>query len=74
MMSLLDIKNHMMKVKMASLSSICQLFKIEPDLLRHMLEHWVRKGKIRKCMKKPACGTKCMQCSPLVTELYEWCS
>ncbi len=73
-MSLLAIKNHMMKVKIASLSNICMCLKIDPDLLRNMLAHWMRKGKIRKCMKTPACGTKCMQCSSLTTELYEWCS
>ncbi|MBX3708991.1 MAG: FeoC-like transcriptional regulator [Gammaproteobacteria bacterium] len=71
-MSLLDIKQHMVTVKMASLSSLCRLFNADPDTLRCMLQHWVRKGKIRQCVKKPACGSTCFQCPSLTTEFYEW--
>lgn len=71
-MSLLDIKIHMMQVKMATLGSLCSLFKAEPDTIRCMLTHWIRKGKVRQCMKKPACGSKCFKCSTLMTEIYEW--
>ena len=71
-MSLLEIKQHMMQVKMATLGSLCNLFNADPDTLRCMLQHWVKKGKIRQCMKKPACGSKCFKCSSLTTEIYEW--
>lgn len=71
-MNLLDIKSHMMQVKMASLSSLCVYFNCDSGVLRDMLSHWVRKGKLRQCMKTPQCGVKCSQCSPLVTEIYEW--
>lgn len=71
-MSLLDIKHYMSKVRMASLASLCTVFKTEPDSLRCLLEHWVKKGKIRQCMKKPACGSKCFRCPTTDIELYEW--
>jgi putative ferrous iron transport protein C len=71
-MSLLDIRNHMMQVKMASLASLCSLFKVEPDTLRCMLSHWIRKGKMRQCSKKPACGSKCFKCPTATIEIYEW--
>ena len=71
-MSLLDIKNYMMKVRMASLSSLCVYFNSEASVLRDMLAHWVRKGKMRQCMKTPRCGVKCGQCSVASTEIYEW--
>lgn len=71
-MGLLEIKNYLMKVRIASLSSLCVYFNCDSELLRAMLGHWVRKGCIRKCTKKDACGTKCMQCSTLTTEIYEW--
>jgi hypothetical protein len=71
-MSLLDIKQHMMKVKMASLGSLCQLFNAEPDTIRCLLRHWICKGKIRQCTKKPACGSKCFKCPSTTTEIYEW--
>lgn len=71
-MSLISIKNHMMQVKMATLGSLCSLFAADPDTLRCMLRHWMKKGKIRQCVKKPACGSQCFKCSSLTTEIYEW--
>jgi putative ferrous iron transport protein C len=71
-MSLIDIKQHMMRVKMATLGSLCILFKVEPDTLRSLLQHWMRKGKIRQCMKEPACGSRCFKCPGTTTEIYEW--
>ena len=71
-MSLLDIKNHMMQVKMATLGSLCSLFGAEPDTVRCLLSHWIRKGKIRQCLKKPACGSKCFKCPTTSIEIYEW--
>lgn len=71
-MSLLAIKHHMMQVKMATLSSLCTLFHADPEMVRCMLSHWIKKGKIRQCMKKPACGSKCFKCPPSNVEIYEW--
>lgn len=71
-MGLLEIKKYLMQVKIASLSSLCIYFNRDADVLRGMLSHWIRKGCIRQCQKTSACGVKCVQCSPLVTEMYEW--
>lgn len=71
-MSLIDIKHHMMRVKIATLGSLCLLFKAEPDTLRCLLQHWMKKGRIRQCLKKPACGSKCFKCDTISTEMYEW--
>jgi hypothetical protein len=71
-MSLIDIKQHMMKVRMATLGSLCSLFKSDPETVRCMLQHWIRKGRIRQCMKTPACGSRCFKCPSQVTEIYEW--
>lgn len=71
-MSLIDIKNHMMNVKMSTLANLCSLFNVDPETLRCMLAHWIRKGKIRQCMKKPACGSQCFKCPSTTTEIYEW--
>ncbi len=71
-MSLMDIKQHLMKVRIASLSSICVYFNADPDTLRGMLGHWMRKGRVRQCQKNPACASSCGKCSPLLTEIYEW--
>lgn len=71
-MGLLEIKSHMMKVRIASLSHLCVLFKTDAETLRCMLSHWISKGKIRKCFNKPACGTKCFKCPTASVEYYEW--
>jgi len=71
-MSLVAIKQHMMTVKMATLASLCILFNTEADTLRCMLQHWISKGKIRQCLKKPACGSRCFKCPSETTEIYEW--
>ena len=73
-MSLVEIKHHMMQVQMATLGSLCSLFCAEPDTVRCLLNHWIQKGRIRKCTKKPACGSKCFQCPVKDIEMYEWVS
>lgn len=71
-MSLLAVKSHMMQVKTASLGSLCAVFGISPETMRCWLAHWMQKGKIRHCLKEPACGSKCFKCPATTTELYEW--
>lgn len=71
-MSLIDIKRYMMQVKVASLSSLSLVFNTDPETLRCMLSHWIRKGKVRQCLKTPACGSKCFKCPSATTEMYEW--
>lgn len=71
-MNLLALKEHMTHVRVASLAGLCAIFNTEPDNVRCMLSHWIRKGKIRKCLKQPDCGSKCNKCPAAVTELYEW--
>jgi putative ferrous iron transport protein C len=71
-MNLLEIKNYLMRVKIASLSSLSTYFNCDSELLRNMLNHWIRKGCVRRCQKTPACGSQCHQCPVQATELYEW--
>jgi putative ferrous iron transport protein C len=71
-MSLIAIKQHMQQVRMATLASLSILFKAEPETVRCMLSHWIKKGRIRQCMKKADCGSKCFKCPSATTELYEW--
>lgn len=71
-MSLLDIKKHMMCVRMATLSSLCILFQTDATTVRCMLQHFIKKGKVRQCLRQPACGSKCFKCPTASTEIYEW--
>lgn len=71
-MTLVEVKQHMMRVKVASLASLSLCLQTEPTLLRQMLCHWERKGCVRKFKKTDLCGSQCQQCLPDVTEIYEW--
>lgn len=71
-MGLLEIKQYLMQVKVASLSHLCAYFKCDSEVLRNMMCHWQRKGCVRKFTKTADCGKKCNQCSVPTTEIYEW--
>ncbi len=71
-MILSELKNSLEKERILSLFDITQRFNVDADLARLMLSRLIQKGCVIKCQKKPACGTKCQQCSELVTELYQW--
>lgn len=71
-MSLIDLRNHLRHVKVATLGSLCGLFNADPETVRCLLRHWVNKGCVRQCTKQPACGTQCVKCPASVTEIYEW--
>lgn len=72
MIGLIAIKQHMLTVKMATLGSLCREFQAEPETVKCLLAHWMTKGRIKLCMKKPACGSSCFQCPSTQTEIYEW--
>lgn len=72
-MGLLAIKDYLTKVKLASLANLCAHFNYSnQDVLRDMLDHWIRKGKVRCFLKTPFCGGKCVKCDKSIVEIYEW--
>ena len=71
-MSLIDIKNYMITTKFSSLTNLCHIFNSEPDKVRCLLSHWIKKGKIRECHMN-ACKKPCASRCPAVSnEHYEW--
>ena len=71
-MSLIALKHYLVKTKFANLAGISHYFNSDPDVVRDMLSHWIRKGCVRQLPKNEMCGGRCIQCSPLMTEVYEW--
>lgn len=71
-MLLSDIKQYLQNQPSQTLLALSRHFQIEADVLRDMLAVLVRKGQVKQCTKTPRCGTKCHQCTLLVTEMYEW--
>lgn len=73
-MSLVDIKQYMMQVRIANFSNICMYFNKDPEQIRGMLKIWINKGRLRCFRKTDACGSGCTKCRPEFTEIYEWVS
>ncbi|AAO91259.1 FeoC-like transcriptional regulator [Coxiella burnetii] len=69
---LLSIKAFLKERQSANLQELSLHFCKQPETMRCLLAHWIRKGKIR-CQEKPAgCGTKCQRCQPQFVEIYRW--
>ena len=71
-MSLLELKQHLMQTRVSTLGNIAAHFHCDPELVRSMLKHWVRKGCLRQFSKKAFCGKSCTECKVTDVEIYEW--
>lgn len=69
---LLAIKDYLSVRKTASLQELSLHFCKHPEMMRDMMSHWVRKGKVCCLQKPPGCGTRCVQCKPEFAEEYQW--
>lgn len=70
-MILSQIKHYVQQHKSANLQSLVVHFNSEPEAMRGMLEHWIRKGKIRKEVADCGCNG-CSKCHSSGMEIYEW--
>ena len=71
-MSLVELKQYMMRVKVSNVFNISAHFGVSPEIVRDRLSHWIRKGRVRCTTKTTKCGTQCAKCSPYLREVYEW--
>lgn len=71
-MSLLQVKTVLQQHQSCSLLELSRETKTHPDVVRDMVQHWVRKGKVCKLVGSDACGKTCTQCDPLFIERYQW--
>lgn len=70
-MILLDIKNYLVAQKTVNLQELSLHFCYDPETMRGMMAHWIRKGKV-SVRKPPGCGVRCTQCKPEYAEEYCW--
>ncbi|HYN39392.1 MAG TPA: FeoC-like transcriptional regulator [Rhodospirillales bacterium] len=71
-MILADVRDYLAQRGRAPLSDLCCRFGVDEDALRAMLEHWIRKGRVRRLdAGSGACGG-CCGCADKVPEVYEW--
>ncbi|MGF1614627.1 MAG: FeoC-like transcriptional regulator [Gammaproteobacteria bacterium] len=71
-MILTDLKEYLRERRQAPLMDLVYRFDVEPEALRGMLAHWIRKGNVRRQVGAGVCSTGCGKCDPEALEIYEW--
>jgi len=69
-MILSEVRAYLAERKRAPLSDLQLRFNAQPDALRGMLQHLIRKGRVREISGKSCDG--CCKCAPETLEIYEW--
>lgn len=71
-MILLEIKKYFSTIGTANLVQVADHFHIQPDAMRGLLQHWIRKGEIIPIEVPNVCGSGCQQCAPTLREMYRF--
>jgi hypothetical protein len=71
-MILTELKTYLIKNKRAPLIDMAHHFDVAPDALKGMLEHWIRKGKVRLLEGSRCNKGCCSQGDPTLLQIYEW--
>ena len=67
-MTLIELRNYLMKHKRLLLSEIAHHFNHSPQATQAMLDYWIHKGKVRSL--KETCSKQC--CCHQQLDIYEW--
>ncbi len=70
-MILTELKSYLKLNKRAVLIDMAHHFQVEPDAIKGMLEHWIRKGKVRR-LEGSICSKGCCKADPSQLVIYEW--
>jgi len=69
-MILLEVKDYIKQKQWVNLQDLSLHFQRDPDTMRDILGHWLRKGVVRRAPQPTGCGVKCGQCKPTIAEVY----
>ena len=68
-MMLSDLRRHIEERGQATLADLSAHFGADPVIVRHMLEIWIRKGRLRRQCVTDACRS-CTLCDAAASEIY----
>ena len=71
-MILYDIRRYLMANERVSLMKLAYHFDKDPELIRSMLYHWIRKGKLHQVDSGLPCKSGCNKCDESTIAFYEW--
>ncbi len=75
---LLDLRNYVREHKSTSLLDLSNKFRMSPEAVRGMMQHWEQKGLVRQQNDDTSCGgcvvtSGCQSCMSQITfERYIW--
>ncbi|WP_051785947.1 FeoC-like transcriptional regulator [Endozoicomonas numazuensis] len=69
---LLPIRDFLSDKGVCTLAELCQHFAVDPEAMKGMLGHWVRKGKLVE--EQSGCKQGCVSCAPEQLIVYRWMS
>ena len=67
-----DLKTYLAKRGRAPIGDMAIHFNSEPDAIRGMLAHFVRKGQVRRLESDAGDCGGCNKCDAFQLEIYEW--
>jgi len=70
-MILTEVRDYIRSRGLVALRDLALEFDMEEQAMRGVLEHWERKGRIRRLPKGTSC-TGCSTCSPEDIEIFKW--
>jgi len=71
-MILFQVRDYLKAGGVTPLRDLAAYFKLSEESAKQMVEHWERKGAVRKLPEGSLCQGSCRSCSPDTIELYEW--
>lgn len=70
-MILTELRTYLILNKRMPLIDIANHFDVTPDAIKGMLDHWIRKGKVRH-IEGSVCNKGCCKTDPANLIIYEW--
>lgn len=70
---LLSIRNYIRRERVVSTQQLSREFQLDLTALQPMLDIWIKKGVISKCVQSTSCKSSCFKCRT-PPEYYEYLS
>ena len=71
-MILAEVRDYLATRSRVPLADLTAKFDVDAQAMRAMLDHWIRKHRVRRIESDPGrCGA-CCGCADKLSEVYEW--
>jgi putative ferrous iron transport protein C len=67
-----EVKQFLQMHKSTTIVGLSQQLRIDKNILKDMLQQFIRKGWVQKAKAIASCQKPCQKCAPATYEIYEW--